>query len=333
MPEPQQPQWIDTLKKFKLNELIAELREREALQNEGKSAAEAAAETARSAELAQVPSNDITAFVLAQQKLVYGTDDRQDQFEITDPTLLNDGAAVVSLFEAGDVTDNGNGTSSLRTENFGIARNLCSQERFRSQPIGAFCSGFLVGEDLIATAGHCVNAGNVTDVRFVFGFRMTAANTAVTTINNSEIYKGVAVVGRKEEGAGADYAVVRVDRKVTGHPIVKIRRTGKIADDTAVHVIGHPVGLPIKFAAGAKVRDNTPAAFFVANLDTYGGNSGSPVFNSVTHEVEGILVRGETDFVTSNGCRVSMVCPNTGCRGEDSTRATEIAPFVPPVQS
>ncbi|WP_420540401.1 S46 family peptidase (plasmid) [Paenibacillus polymyxa] len=52
---------------------------------------------------------------------------------------------------------------------------------------------------------------------------------------------------------------------------------------------------PIKsgFAVGAAVRDNPPNAFFVANLDTYGGNSGSPVFNSDTHEVEGILVRGE----------------------------------------
>ena len=51
--------------------------------------------------------------------------------------------------------------------------------------------------------------------------------------------------------------------------------------------------------------------------------SGSPVFNSDTHEVEGILVRGETDFVTQGSCRVSLVCPSSGCRGEDCTRTTE----------
>jgi hypothetical protein len=84
----------------------------------------------------------------------------------------------------------------------------------------------------------------------------------------------------------------------------------------------------MKVAAGAAVRDNTPSAFFVANLDTYGGNSGSPVFNSVTHEVEGILVRGEADFVQQGNCRVSLVCPSTGCRGEDVTRTTEFANLV-----
>jgi hypothetical protein len=77
------------------------------------------------------------------------------------------------------------------------------------------------------------------------------------------------------------------------------------------------------------VRNNAPAAFFVANLDTYGGNSGSPVFNSNTREVEGVLVRGETDFATQGGCQVSLVCPTSGCRGEDCTRTTEFANLVP----
>lgn len=46
--------------------------------------------------------------------------------------------------------------------------------------------------------------------------------------------------------------------------------------------------------------------------------------------MEGILVRGDTDFVrTENGCRVSNVCPTTGCRGEDITRTTEFADSVP----
>ncbi|MDD5320391.1 MAG: hemopexin repeat-containing protein [Methylococcales bacterium] len=94
-------------------------------------------------------------------------------------------------------------------------------------------------------------------------------------------------------------------------------------------MIVHPVGLPTKFGGGATVRDNSPSAFFLANLDTYGGNSGSPVFNSSTHEVEGILVRGETDFVQQDGCNVSLACPNTGCRVKDSMRTTEFAKLIP----
>ncbi|HEX6255800.1 MAG TPA: trypsin-like serine protease [Euzebyales bacterium] len=49
-------------------------------------------------------------------------------------------------------------------------------------------------------------------------------------------------------------------------------RFGKVPDNAAVHVIGHPSGLPKKYAPGAVVRDNAPTRFFRANLDTYGGN-------------------------------------------------------------
>jgi hypothetical protein len=158
---------------------------------------------------------------------------------------------------------------------------------------------------------------------------MSNASTAVTTVSNSEIYRGVSLIERQEVDAGPDWALVRLDRPVLNHRVVRIRRSGRIGDGQAVHVIGHPVGLPTKFAGGAMVRNNSPGAFFVANLDTYGGNSGSPVFNSTTHEVEGILVRGETDFAPQGGCNVSLVCPSTGCRGEDVTRATEFAGLVP----
>jgi V8-like Glu-specific endopeptidase len=36
--------------------------------------------------------------------------------------------------------------------------------------------------------------------------------------------------------------------------------------------------------------------YFTANLDTYAGNSGSPVFNKNTGKVEGIIIQGAEDF-------------------------------------
>ena len=231
----------------------------------------------------------------ANAKVIYGVDDRRDLHEMPQGPDRDDADSVVALFRAASVIDNGNGTSTLRTVNFGVAHNLCPNEAFGPQPTGAFCSGFLVAPDIVATAGHCIDSSNVTNVRFVFGFRMRDATNAETVISNSEIYKGSAIVDDKLTPDGPDWSLVRLDRPVTNHRIAAIRRTGRIEDNQAVHVIGHPSGLPTKFAAGAKVRDNTSAAFFVANLDTYGGNSGSPVFNSATHQVEGILVRGETE--------------------------------------
>ena len=318
---------MKTLEEFALEDLVTELRVREAARAPG---AAATAGSSRSNEaLRQFDSQSLAKAVKAQQKVIYGTDDRQDVFEVTDPASLNDIESVVSLFDASDVVDNGDGTSTLQTRNFRTSQNLCPTERFGEQPLGCFCSGFLVAPDIIATAGHCVNASNVTSVRFVFGFRMLDAETAQTRVNNTEICSGVSIIGREEIGTGADWALVRIDRAITNHPLAQIRKEGKVSDSQAVHVIGHPVGLPTKFAGGAAVRDNQPAAFFVANLDTYGGNSGSPVFNSDTHVVEGILVRGETDFAMSGTCRVSLVCPSSGCRGEDVTRTTEFANLVP----
>ena len=329
---------MSTEHQYDVDELRAVLRMREALlpavPNEGgdEAVSAAAARTLPSGvgeEYANVDTEKLTEILTSTQKVIYGVDDRQDLFQVTDPALLEDADCVVSIFGANAITDNGNGTSTLTTQNFGTEFNLCQGESFRDQPIGAFCSGFLVGPDIVATAGHCVDANNVTNARFVFGFRMTNATTAQTTIDNGQIYSGAALLGRQLVQSGADWALVRLEREVTDHTIADVRRIWRIPDNEAIHVIGHPVGLPIKVAGGANVRDNTPAAFFVANLDTYGGNSGSPVFNAATHQVEGILVRGETDFTLQGNCRVSLVCPSNGCRGEDVTRTTELVTSLP----
>jgi hypothetical protein len=260
----------------------------------------------------------------AEEKVIYGDDDRRDLFQVSDRSELNDIDATVGLVDAGDLTDNGDGTSTLSTVDHGPDNNLCQSEPFFDQPTAPHCSGFIVGPDLIATAGHCVDESDVTDTRFVHGFWMETASNARTTIDNDDIYSGAEIVERSV--GTSDWAVVRINERVTDHRYAEVRRAGQIADDRPVHVIGHPSGLPLKFAGGASVRDNSSDVFFVANLDTYGGNSGSAVFDNRTHNVEGILVRGEQDYVRSDeGCLVSNTCPDTSCRGEDCTRTTESA--------
>ncbi|SMP54369.1 trypsin-like serine peptidase [Noviherbaspirillum suwonense] len=261
----------------------------------------------------------------AKQKVIYGVDDRKDMYEVSEKKFLVDADSVVALFKEDKVLDNSNGTSTLITESFGISHNLCKESNvaFFDQPTGAFCTGFLVAPDIIATAGHCVTTSNVSSIKFLFGFREAIKGKPETVINNIEIYTGTEVIDIKNTPDAADWALIRLDRRVENHPVVKIRRSGKIPDGQSVHVIGHPSGLPAKFADGALVRENTQNEYFVANLDTFGGNSGSPVFNSDTHEVEGILVRGEADFETRGTCLIPLVCPTTGCQGEHCTRTTE----------
>ncbi len=270
-------------------------------------------------------------------KLIYGNDDRNDEYQISNPDILEIGDSTVAILHSLDLTDNGNGTFSLPTETFAqyylnsYGIQLCSDEPFRNQPNPAHCSGFLVAPDIIATAGHCVDFC-CDDMVFVFGFVMLNSTTPVLTIDESEIYYSTEVIDSLYSDT-TDWALVRLDRPVTGHKPVTFRTSGLVSTNQPLMVIGHPMGLPRKYAGGATVRDNNPALpYFRANTDTYIGNSGSAVFNASTLEVEGILVRGNEDFeydVVYN-CDRSNVCPDSGCPGwEEITRTTEFANALP----
>ena len=305
---------------------LSEIEEELQARSSAKAGAKSMAPMATAA--GHISTDALIAQLLVQQKAIYDVDDRKDYFEFPNSDIRNSAASVAALFKANAITNNGDGTYALTTQKFGDKKNLCAREKFRNQPAGAWCSGFLVAPDIIATAGHCVTEGNVSTMHFVFGFRMTDADTPMVTIPAAEVYIGKELFAHALVLNGPDWALVRLDRAVVGRPIVKLRREGRVADNAPMYVIGHPSGLPIKFADGAIVRDNTPSSFFVANLDAYGGNSGSPVFGP-GHVVEGVLVRGEADFVYKDGCNVSKVCPSSGCSGESCTRTTEFADRVP----
>ena len=277
-----------------------------------------------------VPPNDL------EPKVVYGDDDRLDIYEVTDPLQLKVSRSVCALLNASRLTPIAGGFE-LDTSAYRIGgTSACDGEPFGTQPTAAFCTGFLVGDDLIVTAGHCFSGSRLASARFVFGFTMIDPNTPVTTFSEDQVYQGVEIVARKLESArGEDYAVVRLDRPVTAPGVdpLEIRRTGAVGVGTPVGVIGHPSGLPLKVAFGSAtlVRENSASdAFFEANLDTYGGNSGSPIFNAATGVVEGILVRGLQDFVFS-GCFTSNVVPNTSADAEENNKMDELASFVPPL--
>jgi hypothetical protein len=280
--------------------------------------------------MSQLSSGELARMAQDRQRVVYGVDNRKDLFQITNAKIRKTADAVVALVEKADLTADGRGGWNLKTTSYKRDYKLCSSEAFSSQPLGCFCSGFLVRPDVVATAGHCVkNKADLARMRFVFGFRMKNATSARENFAEDDVYEGVGLIGRKMTEDQTDWALVRLSRPVLGRSPVAFRTAGKIAATQRLFVIGHPCGLPLKFADGARVRDNSPKPFFVANLDTYGGNSGSPVFNAQNHQVEGILVRGENDFVTSGSCYISLVCPTTGCRGEDVTRATQWSGAVP----
>ena len=280
--------------------------------------------------LSSLPTATLIGRLRDSQRAIYGTDDRRDLYQVAETELRKVADSVVALVAVSDLHQRRNGRYKLSTTRYRDAYALCPSEPFVDQPLGCDCTGFLVAPDIIATAGHCVRTmRRLNKIRFVFGFHMLDRERARTEFLPDDVYQGALIVAREEdEDTGADWALVRLARPVRGHAPLPIRTSGKIPNSRAIFVVGHPNGLPTKLADSAKVRDNRRRAYFVANLDTYGGNSGSPVFDARSRKVEGILVSGEKDFVKNGNCFLSLVCPDAGCQGESVTRSTLWAKHV-----
>jgi len=272
-------------------------------------------------------------------KVVYGEDDRKDVFEVTDEQQLALAGSVFCIVPASLLQDNGDGTYTAITSDYTVGnRPACPGEPFADQPTWPSCSGVLVGDDIVATAGHCfTRASEIANFRYVFGFELLSPATPETVLDESQVYRPVEVIGRELAQSGFDdWAVLRLDREVTapGAVPVPVRRTGTVPEGTLVGMIGYPWGLPKKIAFGANtvVKNNVPSTHFEANVDAFGGNSGSPVFNQVTGELEGLLVRGNQDFVIDGNCFRSNQLSDAngeGGRFEDVTKVTEFAELIP----
>ncbi|MDA8131370.1 MAG: serine protease [Elusimicrobia bacterium] len=266
-----------------------------------------------------------------EDKGIYGADDRQDYFQVSEARRrLAD--STVAFFKAGSVSADG----KLALENFGEKAQLCKKEPFREQPIGAFCSGSLVAPDLVMTAGHCVkDSYDCANAKMVFGYAIKEQGKNPSGVDPSEVYSCKGIVAREQENGGADYAIIKLDRPVPNHEPLQVNREGGIKEGTRLFVIGHPVGLPVKVAGNAWVRSVYGySGYFQANLDTYGGNSGSAVFNEETGMIEGILVRGGTDFQVHSSlfggkCRVSVKVGDSEGRGEDVTSVSKVLQYIP----
>lgn len=189
---------------------------------------------------------------LNRNRGIWGRDSRVDYYDIADEQIKKNAHCTAVICREDSLMDTGNGFFALKVRNYRESFNLCDCEPFHHQPVaaGRICTGFLVKDDLIATAGHCVNEENVTDLRFVFGYKMSAPLTPATGIPQKNIYSGLKLIHRAyDRGSGSDWALVRLDRKVRGQEVAALSKT-EISSDKPVYIIGYPVGLPLKYSPG-----------------------------------------------------------------------------------
>lgn len=215
----------------------------------------------------------------------------------------------------------------LATKKYLDKKSLCSGQTFADKLVAddTVCTAFLVGRDVMITAGHCIDDTNRTEKKFVFGFR---GDTPQTHFTADDIYSAASVTSVI---GTPDYAIVKLDRTVCNRDPVEMESTHSLAKGDRVYVIGHPAGLPLTFANDSKVR-SAGDDLFVANLDVLGGNSGSPVFLESSDKVVGIVVDGDDGYLDIGTCTILRECPITKkpipfCEGEGCTPIKAVAPF------
>ncbi|OIQ17854.1 MAG: hypothetical protein BM556_10525 [Bacteriovorax sp. MedPE-SWde] len=253
----------------------------------------------------------------AVNKVIYGQDNRVN--------ALNSGifwqhksAAVASMIRKSKLKEFASYYKASTFMTLGEQYSLCSDERFYSEPVLSECSGFLISPDTLITAGHCVKAlpypynGNPEKMceDFVWSFDFTQTKAYENKVSLKQVYNCKEVIEAKYNFAH-DYAIIKLEKAVEG---VKPLKTAQLVDSTELVVIGHPSGLPKKVAPGGKVIDtNGSSSKFYAALDSFQGNSGSPVLDKAG-DVVGILVSGKTDYIYDEKAQCQRVnrCDNNG---------------------
>ncbi len=256
--------------------------------------------------------------------VVYGPDDRKDRLLIKDPRLLKAARSSVALFYREQLQTYDAKYTFIAGDTYGKSFELCPTEPFREQPAVAYCSGVLVAPNLVLTAGHCVEDQKTCDeTALVFDYAVLDDEDDPRYVLKKDIFNCKKLLYFRNTGLD-DYALLELAKPVPGRTPVTWRKTGSLRVGDALVMIGHPSGLPQKIDTGGKVR-TVAADHFRANVDAFYNNSGSPIFNATSMELEGLLIQGDTeDYVKGPKCTTAQYCPNDGCSGEEANFVTAL---------
>lgn len=207
-----------------------------------------------------------------------------------------------------------------------------ADNRTRVQDIGAFpfraiafvqtefpggfyleCTGFLIGEHTVATAGHCVYSPGLG---WAHAARvMPAVNGAVQTFGAATGNEFFAVAGWVNNMEPEyDYGAIQLNQdigKKTGW-LGMANLDNSMLDRAAVSVTGYPADHPYRtmWTMTSSLRRVTATRLYY-NIDTYAGQSGSPVYNARFTRACGYCVVGIHGYGTAADPRGKL---NSGVR-------------------
>mmetsp|Transcript_28682 Transcript_28682/g.86098 ORF Transcript_28682/g.86098 Transcript_28682/m.86098 type:complete len:625 (+) Transcript_28682:328-2202(+) len=269
------------------------------------------------------------------QKAIYGSDNRVDEADA--PSAWKPiGGATVMLTGRGGLTFNQDGTVGVSVFSSTLLQYIAAIEggdcngnlRFGDQVVIGSCSGTLIAPNKIATAGHCIRTED--DCTGTVAIFHATADTIYrgSTLAGDTVYSCVSIDVSQNDNLH-DYAVFTLDRDVPVSVATSVAvQAEEVTLGTELYMIGHPTGLPRKYAGGATVNhivDSGQSSYrFLTDLDSFAGNSGSGVFNVATKKMVGILVSGRADY-EDGGCPSQY---SQGDAGETCSGVLTIASYA-----
>lgn len=198
-------------------------------------------------------------------------------------------------------------------QTLGKRYNLCPNEAFYSQPVVGIGTAWLYDTSKMITASHVLER-DIENYVVIFGYQILNTNGLIDVfIPSSRIYTIQKII---QKDLDLDLVAFELDRPTLETPLEWENPPTNSGDATEIYMIGYPTGLPLKIAVNASIKENNHPNYFYTSLDSFQGNSGSPVFNFYTHKVIGVLVSGEIDYKFNGNCNESPLCTYPYCKGE-----------------
>lgn len=250
-------------------------------------------------------------------KAIYGKDDRQELFS-TAGRWQELGRSIAGKVSSDDVL--GAGAGSVELQGPPLSAKECPGNRFADQITVPSCTGFLAAPDLLVTAAHCIKSQDDCDgFVWVFGYALAkAADKDYAKVSRDRVFKCRKIVARNYQDFGdVDYAILQLDRAAAGRKPLALGLELPLKVGQTITNIGHSNGLPLKFKDSASIQNiKKGARAFESDMDTFGGDSGSPIFDAETGAVIGITSSAHADHYHDgvNACRQLKVCgPGDKC--------------------
>lgn len=216
----------------------------------------------------------------------------------------------------------------VETQVFSEVFPPCQPLKFgASRVVSGGSSGVLVAPQVLATAHHVIpNEQYQRDARVIFGFHAHMIKGGKLRAHRDEVFRLADLRVRNVED---DWVLFDLDRVASAPTIRPIRREGTIETTRRVHLISHPRGMVTSCSPDAEVRENFEAKHFSATVDVLRGSSGGAVFDTIDHQIEGLLVSGNDDMTQKPLSCASWMVFSSFAKGERIVRITELAPYIP----